>query len=136
MSRAAITRVMFAMLSLAVAGCGTMDFPSAAANAGFSIHASAQSVATNGEVALNAVLPSGEPAAVTWIIASGNNAPTLGEGHVDATGIYTAPGSLSADAVQVRIEAKLESNPAHPSLLLTEQGGYRLNLHMANAAAA
>ncbi len=117
MSRAAITRVMFAMLSLAVAGCGTMDFPSAAANAGFSIHASAQSVATNGEVALNAILPSGEPAAVTWSIAFGNNAPTLGEGHVDATGIYPAPGSLSADAVQVRIEAKLESNPASAASL-------------------
>lgn len=34
-----------------------------------------------------------------------------------------------------RLRQKLESNPAHPSLLLTEQGGYRLNLHAPAAAA-
>lgn len=125
MSRTAIARILFMMLTLAVAGCGTMDFPSAAANASFSIRASTQSVATNGEVSLHAVLPSGEPAAVSWSIASGNNAPTLGQGHVDATGLYSAPGSLSTDAVQVRIEARLEDNPTSvTSLTLQVHPGF------------
>ena len=34
-----------------------------------------------------------------------------------------------------RLRQKLESNPANPALLVTEQGGYRLNLHMATADA-
>ncbi|HUN39699.1 MAG TPA: response regulator transcription factor [Acetobacteraceae bacterium] len=35
-----------------------------------------------------------------------------------------------------RLRQKLESNPANPALLVTEQGGYRLNLSMATAEAA
>jgi len=35
-----------------------------------------------------------------------------------------------------RLRQKLESNPANPALLVTEQGGYRLNLYMASADAA
>jgi DNA-binding response OmpR family regulator len=35
-----------------------------------------------------------------------------------------------------RLRQKLEVNPASPALLLTEQGGYRLNLHMVTASAA
>ncbi|MGC2639412.1 MAG: hypothetical protein WA294_19660 [Acidobacteriaceae bacterium] len=110
MARAALTRVLLAPLALAVAGCGTMNFPSAAGNASFSVSASATSVATNGEVRLRASLPSGEAAPVSWAIASGSNATALGQGHIDPSGIYTAPGSLSADNVPVRIEAHLESN--------------------------
>jgi DNA-binding response OmpR family regulator len=34
-----------------------------------------------------------------------------------------------------RLRQKLESNPANPALLVTEQGGYRLNLHLVTADA-
>jgi hypothetical protein len=85
--------------------------PSASGNAGFAIAASAVTVSTNGQIALRAVLPSGEAAPVRWSIASGTNAASLGEGQVDGTGVYTAPGSLSADEVSVRVEAALAADP-------------------------
>ena len=117
MVRAALTRVVFAALTLAVAGCGTMNYPAAAGNASFSIAASATSVGTNGEVALRAVLPSGDAAPVTWSIASGANAGTLGQGRIDDTGLYTAPGSISSDNVPVRIQARLQSDAASAASL-------------------
>lgn len=117
MVRAALTRIVPAMLALAVAGCGSIDFPAQAGSGSFALTASAMSVSTNGEIALHAVLPSGEAAPVSWNIASGSNAPSLGQGQVDANGTYTAPGSLSADAVEVRIEAKLASDPVNTASL-------------------
>ena len=116
MVRSFLSRISPLLLALAAAGCGTMQSPvGAAANSALAITSSALSVGTNGEVALRAVLPSGDaaPAArVQWSIASENNAAALGQGHMDATGVYTAPGSVSADNVPVRIEARLQSNPA------------------------
>ena len=116
MVRSFLSRISPLLLALAAAGCGTMQSPvGAAANSGLAITASALSVGTNGEVALRAVPPSGDaaPAAqVQWSIVSRNNAAALGQGHMDPAGIYTAPGSISADNVPVRIEARLQSNPA------------------------
>lgn len=116
MLRRFLSRISPLVLALAAAGCGTMQSPvGAAANSGLAITASALSVGTNGEVALRAVLPSGDaaPAAqVQWSIASENNAAALGQGHIDANGIYTAPGSVSAGNVPVRVEARLQTNPA------------------------
>ena len=109
--------MLLAVAAVSVAGCGTMENPSAAANASFAVTASAMSVATNGQVALHAVLPSGEAVPVTWSIAAGSNAATLGQGHIDATGVYLAPGSLSADLVTVRVEARLESDPTSAASL-------------------
>lgn len=117
MARAVLTRVVLALLAVVVAGCGSIDFPAQAGTGRFALSASALSVGTNGEIALHAVLPSGEAAPVVWSIASGTNAPSLGEGHIDATGTYTAPGSLSLDAVEVRIEAKLQSDPTNTASL-------------------
>lgn len=116
MVRSFLSRLSLLMLALAAAGCGTMQSPvGAAANSGLAITASALSVGTNGEVALRAVLPSGDAAPtaqVQWSITSGNNAAPLGQGHMDASGVYTAPGSVSADNVPVRIEARLQTNSA------------------------
>ena len=99
-------------LALALAGCGSMDYPAQAAGGGLSISASALSVATNGEIALHASPASGQAAPVQWKIVSGTNSPALGQGHIEPTGVYRAPGSLSADSMAVRIEARLQSNPA------------------------
>ncbi|MGC2621035.1 MAG: hypothetical protein WA414_18475 [Acidobacteriaceae bacterium] len=88
-----------------------MDFPQAKGNAAFSINASALSISTNGQIALHASLPSGDPARVVWRIDSGTNAPALGQGHIEATGVYAAPGSISADEISVRLEAALQSDP-------------------------
>jgi hypothetical protein len=121
MLRPAITRIALATLSLAIAGCGTMGIPAVRGAASISIRASSLSVSTNGQLALYAELPSGEPAVVTWSISSGDNATALGQGQIDATGLYTAPGSISSDNVPVRIEAALESDPtatASVSLLI------------------
>jgi hypothetical protein len=88
-----------------------MSDPSASGNASFAIAASAVTAGTNGQIALRAALPSGEAAPVRWSIASGTNASSLGQGQVDASGVYTAPGSLSADEVSVRVEAALVADP-------------------------
>lgn len=111
MARDALIRAALGVLALAVAGCGTMNNPAASGNAAFSISASAVTTGTNGQIALHAALPSGEEAPVRWRIASGTNAPSLGDGQVESTGVYTAPGSLSADEISVRVEAALASDP-------------------------
>jgi hypothetical protein len=109
--RVITSRLLLAVLALAVAGCGSIDYAAQAGDGSFSLSAATLSVGTNGQIALRATLPSGDAAPVTWRIASGTNAASLGEGHIDAAGIYTAPGSLSADSVTVRIEAALASDP-------------------------
>ena len=107
-----------------MAGCGTMTFP-AQAGGGLALSASATSVSTNGQIALRASGPMGEAEAVTWSVVSGSNAPALGQGQIDASGIYTAPGSLSSDEVTVRVEARLATDSADAtSILLTVRPGF------------
>lgn len=119
------SRWLLLWVALGVAGCGSVRYPAAAANGAFSITASATSVATNGQAELRAFLPSGEAAPVTWRIVSGTNAATLGQGHIDATGLYTAPGSLSADSISVRVEAALSADPQSiASLVLSVHPGF------------
>ncbi|HVT99218.1 MAG TPA: hypothetical protein VHE33_17055, partial [Acidobacteriaceae bacterium] len=125
MARSLPGRLLLASLALGVAGCGSINYAAQAGDGSFALRASATSVATNGQVALQAVLPSGESAPVAWQIASGTNAASLGQGHIDANGIYTAPGSLSADSIAVRLEATL-SNEAKStaSLAVTVHPGF------------
>lgn len=125
MGRAFTSRLLLAVLALAVAGCGSINYAAQAGDGSFSLSAATFTVSTNGQIALRALLPSGDAAPVSWTIASGANAPTLGQGHVDAAGVYTAPGSLSADSVAVRVEAALQSNPqSTASLTITVHPGF------------
>lgn len=73
---------------------------------------SSTAVSSNGQVKLTALLRSGEPASVHWTVADGENAPSLGQGHVDASGVYTPPGALSRNAVQVHVQAHLDGDPS------------------------
>jgi hypothetical protein len=125
MGRTFTSRLLLAVLALAVAGCGSINYAAQAGNGSFSLSAATLSVGTNGQIALRAMLPSGDAAPVTWKIASGTNAATLGQGHIDATGVYTAPGSLSADSMTVRVEAALESDAqSTASLIITVHPGF------------
>ena len=105
--------LLSASLLLLAAGCGTSQLSGIAASSGaVAITPSATSVSSNGQVRFTALLPSGEPAAVRWTISSGENAPSLGQGHIDASGVYTPPGALSRNSVQVRVQAHLDSDPS------------------------
>jgi hypothetical protein len=102
-----------ASLVLFAAGCGTGQLGSVSASSGaFSITPSSATVASNGQVKFAALLASGEPAAVNWSIAAGDNASSLGEGRIDSAGTYMPPGALSRDSVQIRIMARLKSDPS------------------------
>jgi hypothetical protein len=125
MARSLPGRLLLASLALGVSGCGSINYAAQAGDGSFALRASATSVATNGQVALQAVLPSGESAPVAWQIASGTNAASLGQGHIDANGIYTAPGSLSADSITVRLEATISSEAkSTASLAVTVHPGF------------
>jgi len=125
MVRIFTSRWLLALLCVAVAGCGSINYAAQAGDGSFALNAGSLTVGTNGQIALHAVLASGDAAAVTWRIASGTNAVSLGQGHVDADGIYTAPGSLSADSIAVRVEAALASNPqSTASLTITVHPGF------------
>jgi hypothetical protein len=125
MGRVLTSRLLLAVLALGVAGCGSINYAAQAGDGSFALSAATTNVGTNGQIALRAILPSGDAAPVTWKIASGTNAATLGQGHIDANGIYTAPGSLSTDSVSVRVEAALASDPSGTaSLLLTVHPGF------------
>jgi hypothetical protein len=125
MARTLLTRLLLGVLALAVAGCGSMDFPARAGGGGLEIAASSPATTTNGEIALRATGPMGEAPAVKWSVISGTNAAALGQGSVDATGVYTAPGSVSANSITVRIEAKRADDPADAaSATITVKPGF------------
>ncbi|MBB6142295.1 hypothetical protein HNQ77_000233 [Silvibacterium bohemicum] len=123
-------------LLLAIAGCGVGQYSGLGANGGsFSIASSSNSIATNGQVQFTALLPSGEPAAVSWSIAEGENASSLGEGHVDANGLYTPPSAVARDTVHIRVLATLKSDPtSQASQLITVSPGFVQSLLPQNAA--
>ena len=110
MGRRVTSRLLLAVLAIAVAGCGSINYPAEAGSGDLSLTATAMSVGTNGQITFHAALPSGEPAAVQWQIVSGSNASSLGQGHIDAAGVYTAPGSVSTDGAAIEIQAVLTHN--------------------------
>ncbi|MGH9586764.1 MAG: hypothetical protein ACRD3F_07400 [Acidobacteriaceae bacterium] len=96
-------------LLVLLAGCGVGQFETASANGAFSLSASSTTVSSNSQVRFGARLPSGQAAPVVWSV-SGDNAPTLGEGHVDSKGLYTPPSALSQNSVTVQVTARLKGD--------------------------
>jgi hypothetical protein len=96
---------------LALAGCGGVTYKPHNPSATFVVSASASDVNTNGQVSLYSLFPNGNAAPVQWSIESANNAESLGQGRVDATGVYTPPNALSQDIVTVSIRAQLVNQP-------------------------
>ncbi|HEY0757949.1 MAG TPA: hypothetical protein VGD59_01700 [Acidisarcina sp.] len=103
-------------MGLLIAGCGSASrYAPETANRVFFISAPATTLTTSGQVQLRATLASGAAAPVTWSIAEGQNDQLLGQGRIDATGLYTPPAALSRDAVQVLVTARLQSaNGSNP----------------------
>lgn len=110
---------------LALAGCGGFNYTAHNQTASFVVSASASDVNTNGQVSLFSLFPNGEAAPVQWSVEDGNNAVSLGQGRIDATGVYTPPNALSKDVVTVRIGAELVNHPAdHTTLTLQVHPGF------------
>ena len=125
MTRSFQSRWLLLFLALGAAGCGSVAGPALTGSGDFAISASALSIPTNGQAELRAFRSTGEPASVAWSIVSGTNAATLGQGHIDAAGLYTAPGSLSADSVSVRVQATVNGDPkSTAALTLTVHPGF------------
>ncbi len=113
--------LMLAPLGLFLAGCGSMgSYVSNTSNAVFSIRATASSVTTNSQIRFSATLSSGAPAAVNWSVANGQNDPSLGQGAIDAAGLYTPPPALNHDRMLVQINAQLQSDPSRTASTVVE----------------
>jgi hypothetical protein len=114
-----------AALALMAAGCGAMNPSVGAAAGGLVVSAEKTSIDTTNTDPLSARLSSGAPAAVKWSITAGQNDRTLGQGTINANGVYIPPALLSHDQVQVQITATLASDPSTAaSYLLTVTPGF------------
>ena len=94
------------------AGCGVGQFGSVSDNGVFSVSASSTASTSNGQIQFSAQLPSDDPAPVVWTVSGGDNASSLGQGHINANGTYTPPSALSQDAVHIEVTAHLKDDPA------------------------
>lgn len=108
-------------LVLILAGCGGSS--SGPSNGSFSITPATTTISTNTQQAFTATLTNGQPASVNWQVSSGD--PTAGPGSIDQTGLYTPPGYLTRDTVQVKVTATLMSNASSSvSATLTVTPGF------------
>lgn len=78
----------------------------------FSLNPARSSLDTNQTDQIEVVFPGGEKAPVSWSIADGQNSPSLGQGSISASGLYTPPPVLSASMVSIEVKAALKDNPA------------------------
>lgn len=100
----------FPVSALVMAGCGGSSYNSNPNNGTFTVTPATTTLNTNGAVQLTATLNAGGPATVNWAILSGQNDPNVGQGSINANGLYTPPPYLSQDSVQVKVQANLTSN--------------------------
>jgi hypothetical protein len=97
-------------LLLLVAGCGAVS--SGSGTSALLISAQQASIDTTLTDKLTARLASGGPANVTWSVVAGQNDASLGQGTINANGLYIPPTLLSQDQVQVQVMATSRSNPS------------------------
>lgn len=111
-------------LLLLIAGCGSAGSPSNSKE--FSVRAAASAIDTNATDRFTVASPlSKVPMSVKWSIAGGQNAPSIGQGVIDANGLYTPPPLLSRDVVQIEIKAASQQDPSLSSTyLLTLTPGF------------
>ena len=113
------------LLLLLVAGCGAVTAPAGSTPGGLVISAEKAAIDTTTNNQLSARLASGASASVTWAIVGGQNAASLGQGTISASGLYTPPPLLSRDQVQVQVMAASKLDPAaRASYLLTVTPGF------------
>jgi hypothetical protein len=113
------------LLLLLVAGCGAVTAPAGSSSGGLVINAEKAAVDTTTTNQLSARMASGASASVTWAIAGGQNAASLGQGTISSNGLYTPPPLLSRDQVQVQVMAASKLDPvATASYLLTVTPGF------------
>ncbi len=104
-----------APLAMLLAGCGGSGYSANPSNATLSIGPSTTTIDTNTQVQFTAMMPNGTPAAnVHWVVLSGQNNSQIGQGTIDANGLYTPPVGLSQDSVQVKIQANLPNAAFSP----------------------
>lgn len=104
--------LLIPVLLVFLAGCGVGQYGTVSASGAFSIAGSSSTVNSNSQIQFSAELPSGEAAPVVWSVSGGDNASSLGQGHIDSNGVYTPPSALSRDRIQVQITASLKGDPA------------------------
>ncbi len=126
-----------ALASLLLAGCGAPSFTPQTAGE-LRINAPGSLLLHTGEpFHLAATLAAtGEPAAVRWQVVASNNAAALGSGTIAADGLYTPPGVLSRDTVNVTLAAlPIRGGPA-TTTTLTLAPGFAEPLQPENATLA
>ena len=117
--------VAIPLLLLLVAGCGAVTAPAGSSSGGLVISAEKAAIDTTTTNQLSARLASGAPASVTWAIVGGQNDTSLGQGTINANGLYTPPPLLSRDQVQVQVMAASKLDPAATArYLLTVTPGF------------
>ncbi len=113
------------LLLLLVAGCGAVNAPAGSTPGALVISAEKAAIDTTTTNQLSARMASGASASVTWAIVGGQNAASLGQGTINANGLYTPPPLLSQDQVQVQVTAASKLDPAATaSYLLTVTPGF------------
>lgn len=129
------TALAIPALLVFVAGCGVGQFGTTSPSGAFTITVPSSTVSSNGQIKLAARTALGEPADVVWSVAGGENAASLGEGQISASGVYTPPSALSQNAAQVDIVAHLKGDPQEAaSTVVRVTPGFVQSLLPENAA--
>ena len=110
---------------LLLAGCGAISVPAGSSTSTLLVYADKPAIDTTTTNRFTAHMASGAAANVLWTIAGGQNDASLGQGTVDANGLYIPPALLSRDRIQVEVQARSRSDPSLiTSYLLTITPGF------------